>query len=168
MPSPPAMEDTEVSSQRPSPGRGGADKTVQKAPEDNTSDAVERGTATPMTTEGGGPQQFGPSPNTVPETNAALGSDQHPPSTEGGGAAAPSAASANLEAAHTLEEALQRASIMEEHRTLMGAVMEKVRSAKSGLTEAFNSLLTGFEVCDVILLQVFLYARLNPCIDSSP
>ena len=49
-----------------------------------------------------------------------------------------------------MQEALQRASIMEEHRTLMGAVMEKVRSAKSGLTEAFNSLLTGFEVSDVI------------------
>ena len=58
-------------------------------------------------------------------------------------------------AAHTLEEALQRASIMEEHRTLMGAVMEKVRSAKSGLTEAFNSLLTGFEVCNVIVFTSF-------------
>ena len=104
---PPAMEDTEVSSQRPSPGRGGADETVQKAPEDNTSDAVERGTATPMTTEGGGPQQFGPSPNTVPETSTAPGSDQHPPSKEGGGAAAPSAASVNPEAADTLQEALQ-------------------------------------------------------------
>ena len=53
-------------------------------------------------------------------------------------------------------EALQRASIMEEHQTLMGAVMEKVRSMESRLKEAFNSLLTGFEVCDVILLQVFL------------
>ena len=70
---------------------------------------------------------------------------------EGGGAAAPSIASANPEAAPTLEEALQRASIMEEHRTLMGAVVEKVQSAKSGLNEAFTSLLTGFEVCDVML-----------------
>ena len=40
---------------------------------------------------------------------------------------------------------------MEELRTLMGAVMEKVRPVKSGLKEAFSSLLTGFEVCDVIL-----------------
>ena len=80
----------------------------------------------------------------------ASGSDQHPPSTDGGGAAAPSAASVNLEAAHTLVEALQRASIMEEQRTLMGAVMEMLRSMKSGLIEAFNSLLTGNEVCDLI------------------
>ena len=50
-----------------------------------------------------------------------------------------------------MEEALQHASTMEEHRTLMGAVMEKFQSAKSGLNEVFSSLLTGFEVCDVIL-----------------
>ena len=74
-----------------------------------------------------------------------------PPSTEGGGATSPAVPPINLEVALALEEALQRASIMEEHRTLMGAVMEKVQSVKSGLTEAFNSLLTGFEVCDVIL-----------------
>ena len=81
--SPPTMEDTEVSSQRPSPGRGGADETVLKTPEDNTSDAVERGTTTPMTTEGGGPQQSGPSPNTISETSTAPASDQHPTLKEG-------------------------------------------------------------------------------------
>ena len=70
---------------------------------------------------------------------------------EGGGASAPSATSTNPEAPNTLVEALQRASIMEEHRTLMGAVVEKVQSAKSGLNEAFASLLTGFKVCDVML-----------------
>ena len=80
----------------------------------------------------------------------------------------PAATSASPEVPKTLMEALQRASIVEEHRTLMGAVMETGHSAKSGLNEAFNNLLTGFEVCDVILLQVFLYVRLNPCIDSSP
>ena len=52
-------------------------------------------------------------------------------------------------------EALQRASIVEEHRTLMGVVAEKVQPAKSGLNEAFTSLLTGFEVCDVIFLTAF-------------
>ena len=107
--------------------------------------------ATPTTTEGGGSQQFGPPPNIVPETSVALGSDQHPSTMEGGGATVPPAASVNPEAAHALEEALQCASIVYEHRTLMSAVMEKVRSAKSGLNKAFNSLLTGFEVCDVIL-----------------
>ena len=44
---------------------------------------------------------------------------------------------------------------MEEHRTLMGVVVEKVQSAKSGLNEAFTSLLTCFEVCDVIFLAAF-------------
>lgn len=41
--------------------------------------------------------------------------------------------------------ALQSASIIEEHRTLMGAVIEKVQLAKSRLTEACTSLVTGFE-----------------------
>ena len=38
---------------------------------------------------------------------------------------------------------------MDEHRVLMGAVIEKVQSAKSGLKEACNNLLTGFEVSDI-------------------
>ena len=45
-----------------------------------------------------------------------------------------------------LLEALRDASLDEEHRTLMSAVIQKVSSAKSGLTEACTSLLTGFEV----------------------
>ena len=54
--------------------------------------------------------------------------------------------SINPKVSDTLIEALQSASIVEEHRTLMGMVVEKVRSAKSGLNEAYTSLLTGFEV----------------------
>ena len=50
------------------------------------------------------------------------------------------------EAARGLEEALQCTSIVDQ-----GAVMEKIQSPKSGLNGAFNSLLTSFEVCDVIL-----------------
>ena len=50
------------------------------------------------------------------------------------------------EAPDSLLETLRGASIDEEHRTLMSTVIEKVRSAKSGLTEARVSLLTGFEV----------------------
>ena len=42
--------------------------------------------------------------------------------------------------------ALRGASLDEEHHTLMSAVIQKVSSAKSGLTEACTSLLTGFEV----------------------
>ena len=46
----------------------------------------------------------------------------------------------------SLVEALQGASMDDEHRTLISAVIQKVLSAKSGLTEACTSLLTGFEV----------------------
>ena len=53
----------------------------------------------------------------------------------------PAATSSSPEAPNTLMEALQRASIVEEHRTLMGVVVEKVQFAKSGLNEAFTSLL---------------------------
>ena len=50
------------------------------------------------------------------------------------------------EAPDNLLEVLNGASIDEEHRTIMSAVIQKVQSAKSGLTEARASLLTGFEV----------------------
>jgi hypothetical protein len=46
-------------------------------------------------------------------------------------------------------EALRGASIVDEHRVLMGTVIEKVQSVKSGLNEACNNLLTGFEVSHV-------------------
>ena len=57
------------------------------------------------------------------------------------------AASVQPEAPDNLLEVLNGASIDEEHRTVMSAVIQKVQSAKSGLTEACTSLLTGFEVC---------------------
>ena len=50
----------------------------------------------------------------------------------------------------TLMGAWQSASISEEHRTLMGTVVGRILSAKSGLNEAFTGLLRGFEVCNVI------------------
>ena len=45
-----------------------------------------------------------------------------------------------------LQDLLKRASISEDHRTLMGRVIERISSAESGLYEAVGSLLTGFEV----------------------
>ena len=45
---------------------------------------------------------------------------------------------------------LEQATLSEEHRTLMGTVIERISSAESGLHEAFMSLLTGFEVRKVI------------------
>ena len=71
------------------------------------------------------------------------------------------AASVQPEAPDNMLEALQGASIDEEHHTIMSAVIQKVQSAKSGLTEACASLLTGFEVR--ILIYVKYYR-----IDSSP
>ena len=49
-----------------------------------------------------------------------------------------------------LRELLERAAISEENHMLMGTVMERISSAESGLHEAFMSLLTGFEVCEII------------------
>ena len=45
--------------------------------------------------------------------------------------------------AEGLKDLLGRASISEEHRTLMGIVMESISSAESGLHDAFMSLLTA-------------------------
>ena len=69
--------------------------------------------------------------------------------------------SVHPEASDNLLEVLRDASIDEEHRTIMSAVVKKVQSAKSGLTEACASLLTGFEVSNQII-------RKYSGIDSSP
>ena len=45
---------------------------------------------------------------------------------------------------------LEQAAVSEVHRTLMGTVVERISSAKSGLHEAFTSLLRGFEVRKVV------------------
>ena len=62
----------------------------------------------------------------------------------------PAAASRNPEVSDTPVSPLQSVSISKEHRTLMGMVVERVLSARSGLNEAFLGLLRGFEVCNVI------------------
>ena len=51
-----------------------------------------------------------------------------------------------------LRDLLERATISEEHRTLMGTVNERILSAKSGLHEAFMSPLTGFEVREMMYI----------------
>ena len=51
-----------------------------------------------------------------------------------------------------LRDLLEQAAISEEHRTLMGTVIERILSAESGLHEAFMSLLTGFEVCKMMYI----------------
>ena len=51
-------------------------------------------------------------------------------------------------------EALSSALISEEHRTLMGTVLQSIQSVDTGLKEAFNGLVTGFEVSHVMLCFV--------------
>ena len=62
------------------------------------------------------------------------------------GKTATPAASVQPEVPDNLLEVLDGASIDEGHHTIMSMVIQKVQSAKSGLTEACASLLTGFEV----------------------
>ena len=112
-----------------------------------------------METNDGGHDQSGPQPNTISETSTVPESSGQSPLKEVG-APTPPATSINPEAPDTLTEALQRASIVEEHRTL-GSVVEKIQSAKSGLNGAFTSLLIGFEGCDVRRL---LYEKVCACI----
>ena len=86
-----------------------------------------------------------PEPLVVPESGGR-------PLCEKGKTATP-AASVQLEAPDNLLEALNGASIKEEHRTVMSAVIQKVQLAKSGLTEACSSLLSGFEVRILIYVK---------------
>ena len=120
------------------------------APEGDTSAAGHMAEQIPLETGDGGHIQFGPQPNTIPEAHTAPESGKQSPS-KGGGAPIPLVTSVHPETPDTLLEALQGASIVEEHRILMGTVVERVQSAKSGLTEACTSLLTGFEVRDAIM-----------------
>ena len=58
----------------------------------------------------------------------------------------PPATSVHPEVSGALLVALRDASIVDEHRALMGAVIENIQSTESGLNEACSNLLTGFEV----------------------
>ena len=51
-----------------------------------------------------------------------------------------------------LKDLLGRASISEEHRVLMNTVIRRISSTENGLYEAARSLLTGFEVCEMMYL----------------
>ena len=76
-----------------------------------------------------------PEPSKVPESSGGPPSKRSKPTVP--------VAPIQPEAPDNMLEALQGASIDEEHRTIMSAVVQKVQSAKSGLTEACASLLTG-------------------------
>ena len=87
--------------------------------------------------------QSGSVPDTVPVSSDLGRGGQSPPKRS-----EPSspATSVHPEAPDNLMEALEGATIDEEHRTVMSTVVQRVQSAKSGLNEACASLLTGFQV----------------------
>ena len=87
----------------------------------------------------------------MPETYTSPESGERPFPKRGG---VRPVTSVQPEAPDHLLEALQGASIVDEHRAHMGTVIEKVRSAKDGLTKACVSLLTGFEVSNVIVRRI--------------
>ena len=88
--------------------------------------------------------KLGSQPDTVPEPTKVSNLGRQPLAKEG--KTIVPMTSVTPEASDSLLEVLRGASMDEEHRTLMSAVIQKVQSAKSGLTEACTSLLTGFEV----------------------
>ena len=144
--SPNRADDFEVSSRRVSPDQQVVRGMMKTLPEGDTSVA-----------QGPGSDNKGPGLSGLqPETT--LGTNEWIPSK---GGRTPTAASGDPEAPDILTDMLRQASVLEEHRTLMGTVVERVLSVKSGLNEAFTSLLRGFEVCDIIFPTV-LYSQNAP------
>ena len=133
-------DDTEVLSQR-IPGQG---EVVLETPQGETPDVGLMAGKIPMEFDEGGRSKLGPQPDTAPEPPMVPDSDRRPPSKRG--KTPMPVTSVHPEAPDDLLGALCGASIDEEHRTIMSAVIKKVQSAKSRLTEACAGLLTGFDV----------------------
>ena len=133
-------DDTEVLSQRV-PEQGEA---TLETPQGRIPDAGNAGYKIPADRADESRSKPGSQPDTMPEPQMVLDLGRRPLAREG----EPSVPMTFVApgASDSLLEALRGASMDEEHHTLMSAVIQKVRSAKSGLTEAYTSLLTGFEV----------------------
>ena len=112
---------------------------VLEAPQGDLPDSRRKGDRTPKGSKSGLEPDTAPEPSTVPDSGRQPPSKRSKPTEP--------VTSVQPEAPDNLLEVLNGASIDEEHRTIMSAVIQKVQSAKSGLTEACASLLTGFEVC---------------------
>ena len=82
-----------------------------------------------------------------PEDNPIVTRSSQHPALEEGRQKSPAPSGMRSDA---LRDRLKRATISEEHRTLMGTVMERISSTESGLHDTFMSLLTGFEVRKMI------------------
>ena len=97
-----------------------------------------KGIRPPQGSKSGFVPDTAPESSTVPDRGRRTPSKRSKPSEP--------AASVQPEVPDNLLEVLDGTSIDEEHRTIMSTVIQKVQSAKSGLSEACASLLTGFEV----------------------
>ena len=132
--SPCPTDNVEVLSQ----GASSRGEIVPEAPQGDLPDSRSKGSKAPRGST------FGPQPNTAPEPPVVPDSGRRPPSKRGETPVL--VTSAHPEAPDNLLGALRSASIDEEHRTIMSAVIKKVQSAKNEVNEACVSLLTGFEV----------------------
>ena len=132
--SPLLTDDAEAESRR---GQN-QEEVVLEAPQGDHPDSRPKGGKAPEGSKSGPGPDTAPEPSAVPESNRRRLHRKGKPTTP--------VTSIHPEAPDNLLEALNSASIDEEHRTVMSAVIQKVQSAKSGLTEACTSLLTGFEV----------------------
>jgi len=119
---------------------------VKAAPGGRTAGAGHVEKKIPIGSDNRGDSEFDSLPDAIPETCTAPESRRQPPST-GEGMPIPPATSVHPEVSDALLVALRDASIVDEHRALMGAVIEKIQSTESGLNEACISLIKGFEVC---------------------
>ena len=129
--SPRTADDTEVASQR-APGQ---EEMVLEEPQGDLPDSRSKGDKTPQGFKSGFMPDTAPESSTVPDYGRQTPSKRRK--------SAVPVAPVQPEAPDNMSEALQGASIDEEHRAIMSAVVQKVQSAKSGLTEAYTSLLGG-------------------------
>ena len=132
----------EVSSRRVSPDQQVVQGMMKTLPEGDTSVAQ------------------GPGNNNEGPEQSSIQSDMNKRIPSKGGRT-PTVASGDPEAPDILTNMLRQASVLEEHRTLIGIVVEKVLSVKSGLNGAFMGLLRGFEVCTRTCSIVF-YSQNTP------
>ena len=115
------------------------EEVVLEAPRGDLPNSRPKGGKAPEGSKSGPRPDAAPEPSMVPKSDRRLPHKKGKPTTP--------VTSVHPEAPDNLLEVLNGASINEEHRTVMSAVIQKVQSAKSGLTAACTSLLTGFEVC---------------------
>ena len=103
------------------------------------------GAAAPRCIDNGGNLGFRAQPDKVLEVCKAPGSGEQPPSMVGG-LPTPPGTSVQAELPGGLSTMLKSASIVDEHRTLMGTVVGKIQSVESGLNESCLGLVKAFEV----------------------